>query len=86
MALSLLIYLDRLRFGNFNERSDNDEEEFKFDSKKVLEYAYGDMSAEDFIELLDKLEERRQIDRRMAREFEKLFNLIRTQPKPALGS
>ena len=75
-----------MRFVNFNEGSDNDEEEFKLDSKKVLEYAHGDMSAENFIEFLDKLEERRHIDRRMAREFEKLFNHIRTLPKPALGS
>ena len=75
-----------MRFVNFNEGGDNDEEEFKFDSKKVLEYAHGDISVEDFIELLDKLEEGRQIDRRMAREFEKLFHHIRAQPKPALQS
>ena len=75
-----------MRFVNFKEGSDNDEEEYKFDSKKVLEYAQGDISAEDFIKHLDKLEEGHQIDRRMAREFEVLFHHIRTLPKTALES
>lgn len=86
MSLSLLVHLDLLISAQSNEGSNNDQEEFKLDSNKVLEYARGDISAEHFIKLLANLEERRQIDRSMVQEFQKLFFHIRALPKPALGS
>ena len=69
MALSLLIYLDHSRFNNSNEASNDDEEEPKFDSNKVVEYARGDISEEEFIKLLTRLEERRKINRSTVGEF-----------------
>ena len=54
---------------NLNEASDNDEEEIKFDSNKVVEFAQSDISEEEFNKRLTRLEERREINPSKVKEF-----------------
>ena len=52
-----------------NEASNNDEEEIKFDSNKVVELAQSVISEKEFIIRLTRLEERREINPSKVKEF-----------------